>query len=407
MADIVIRDGYLDGHDAVVDIEIDDGKIREIDTEVNREGVVELNAQGNLVSPGLVDAHVHLDMSRSAYGNRCPKHNNTLLDMDVALEKSASYFATSSRDEIHSNIQTAGEQAIVNGVLHARTHAYVDSQVGADVVEWVLDAREQFDILPEIEVVAFPQQGVVRDDGSAAAMRSALDAGADLAGGLDPDTLNGDRENTIQRWFDIATEYDVDLDVHIHESGPSGLQTLERLAAKTVDEGYEGRVTASHSYALADAATARAGDDADRLPELMDCFSEAAMEFITCYQSTPVGMPIRRFHEAGLVMAHGTDQIHDLWGSHGNFDALEAMLVESLKLQSYSTNRGLQRLWELITTKGADVLGIDGYDIEIGTPANLVVHSASSPQWAIVENETPAYVVKNGKLVAEDGALTE
>jgi len=405
MTDIVIRNGYIDKQDAVVDIAIDDGKIQNIAPKIDRNGSIELMAHENLISPGLVDAHVHLDMSRSAYSGRHPRNNDAPLDMDVALEKSASYFANSSFEDIQSNIQTVGKEAIANGVLHIRTHAYVDSQVEEDIVKWVLDARNQLRHLLDVEVVAFPQQGILRDEGSETAMRSALKAGADLAGGLDPFTLNGDRRDTIATWLDIANDYDVDLDVHIHERETTGMVTLEQLASQTIEAGYEGRVTASHAFALADAAAAETTDLANRLSTAIERFRDAAMDFITCYQSTPVGMPIREFHETGLNMAHGTDQVHDLWGAHGNLDALEAMLVESLKLKSYSTNQGLQTLWELITTHGASVLGIEGYGLKIGTPADLVVHTTSSPQWAILENDTPAYVVKDGTVIAEDGVV--
>ena len=140
------------------------------------------------------------------------------------------------------------------------------------------------------------------------------------------------------------------------------METLEYLAEQTIDRGYEGRVTASYAYALADAANGNAGSNEDEteqgggLDNVLEAFVAADLRFITCYQSTPRGMPIRQAHDPGIVMAHGTDQIHDLWGAHGNIDALEAMGVESLKLEGYSTNEGLAHLWQCITTEGATVL---------------------------------------------------
>ncbi|OYR57834.1 amidohydrolase family protein, partial [Halorubrum halodurans] len=196
---------------------------------------------------------------------------------------------------------------------------------------------------------------------------------------------------------DVVVRGDVDLDVHVHERDATGMETLERLAERAVEAGYEDRVTASHAFALADAG--------DRLPAALDRFRDARLDLVTCYQSTPTGMPIRECHGAGLTMAHGTDQFHDLWGAHGNLDPLEAMLVESLKLDGYSTNRGLRTLWDLVTAHGASVLDLEGYDVDPGTPADLVVHSASSPEWAILENDTPDYVIKNGSIVAEDGVV--
>lgn len=404
-ADVIVRDAYLTERDSIADIAVGDGRILAIGSDLVEDAPTELDAAGNLVSPGLVDAHVHLDMSLSAYGGRHPRNNDGTSDMDDVLRKTATYFDETPLQQIESNVRRVGNRAVANGVLHIRTHAYVDGTVGSDVVEAVLAARDSLADRLDIEVVAFPQQGIRRDDGSETATREALDTGADIAGGLDPQTLNGNREATIATWFDIAADHDVDIDVHIHEGDETGVKTLERLATTVVERGYEGRVAASHAFALADAATVDATDNGTRLSSAMERFEAAGMRFVTCYQSTRQGMPIRRFHDAGIGMAHGTDQVHDLWGAHGNIDALEAMLVESLKLQSYSTTKGLEYLWNLVTDHGANLLGLKGYGIEEGTPADLVVHDSSSPQWAIVENRTPRYVIKEGRIVAEGGTV--
>jgi cytosine deaminase len=400
--ELVVRDGYLADRDAVMDVAVADGRITAIEERIDERAPTELDAGGDLVSPGLVDAHVHLDMSLSSTGDRLPRNNDGRSGMDDVLEKTADYFAGTDSEHLESNVRTVGRRAVANGVLHLRTHGYVDAAVGSGVVEAVLAAREALSDYLDIEVVAFPQQGVRRDEGSAAAVRAALEAGADLVGGLDPAALNGDREATLSTWFDTATEHDVGLDVHVHERDETGLRTLERLAAMAADNGYEGRVTASHAFALADAAgESRARDD--RLATAIERFEAASMGFVTCYQSTPEEMPIRRCHEAGVGLAHGTDQVHDLWGAHGNVDALEAMLVESLRLDSYSTNEGLGYLWNLVTSQGANRLGLDGYGVDVGTAADLVVHDAASPQWAILRNRTPRYCLKDGAVVARDG----
>jgi cytosine/adenosine deaminase-related metal-dependent hydrolase len=409
-SETVVRNAYRPDRDAVVDIAIDDGVITAVGPAIADDGGTELDAEGNLVSPGLIDAHVHLDMALSATGDRLPRNNEGWAGRIDAIERTATYFAEIEADAIVANVREVAEWAISNGVLHLRTHAYVDSTVGTDVVEAVATARDALDDRLDIEIVAFPQQGIRRDEGSEAVLRGALDAGADLVGGLDPATLNDDREGTIDTWFDVATEHDADLDVHIHERGATGMETLEYLAEQTITRGYEGRVTASHAYALADAANGDAGGNEDEteqgggLDDAMDSFEAADLRFITCYQSTPRGMPIRQAHDADVVMAHGTDQVHDLWGAHGNVDALEAMGIESLRLDGCSTNEGLAHLWQLITTEGATVLGReDTYGIEPGAPADLVVHDGRSPQWAILEQSDPRYVLKNGHVVAADG----
>ncbi|EMA51586.1 amidohydrolase family protein [Halococcus thailandensis] len=400
---LVVRNALLSGNDTTVDIAVDDGRIAAIRPAIETGGETELDAEGNLVSPGLVDAHVHLDMAFSASGDRRPRYNEGGADREETIERTATYFVEADHDELVANARRAADQAIANGVLHLRTHAYVDGTVGTDAVEAITTVREAVGDRLDIEIVAFPQYGIRRDDGSAEAVRAALDTGADLVGGLDPATLNGDREETIATWFEIATDHDADLDVHIHERGATGMRTLRHLAEATIEHDYENRVTASHAYALGDAASEQAPEWQGRLGDAMETFAAAELDFITCYQSTPRGMPIRRFHDAGLTMAHGTDQIHDLWGAHGNVDALEAMLVESLTLDGYSTNQGLRSLWNLITEQGGTVLDLDDYALAEGAPANLVVHHDPSPEWAITTNRTPRYVVSASEIVASDG----
>lgn len=404
--ELVVRNAHPADNDAVVDIAVNDGYITAVRPEITVQGDTELNAEGNLVSPGLVDAHVHLDMAFSAVGDRLPRNNEERADRTDTIERTAEYFAGIDRSDLVANVREAAKQAIANGVLHLRTHAYVDNTVGTDIVEAVSTVQESFNDRLDIEIVAFPQRGILRDEGSVEAVRAALDAGADLVGGLDPATLNDDREETIATWFEIATKHDAGLDVHTHERGTTGMRTLERLAEATIERGYENRVTASHAYALADAASEPTGVQDGRLDEIMETFATAQLGFVTCYQSTPQGMPIQRFHDAGLRMAHGTDQVHDLWGAHGNVDALEALLVESLKLDGYSTNQGLRCLWDLVTEQGGSLISFDEYALVEETPANLVVYHEPSPQWAITNNRTPRYVVSNGQIVARDGEVT-
>jgi len=406
--DLIIREGYLDRENAIVDIAIDDGKIKTIAPNVDGSGIRELDADGRLISPGLVDAHFHTDMALAAAGDRHPKYNEQTFSRADLVGKSRDFFANTEIDDLKSRIRRAAEQAVTNGVLHMRNHVYVDSNVGTKVVEATLEVREELADALDMQVVAFPQQGFLRDPGSQSAARSALEMGADLVGGIDPASMNDNIDETIDTWFDIATDYDVDIDAHVHDRGTLGLFTLERLSEEIVERGYQGRVTAGHCFALADIASENENYYEGRLETALQKFAVADLRVVTCYQSTRPSMPIRQFHDNGLVMAHGTDEAQDVWESHGNLNPLEAMLVTSLKLRlasgrSSGTNEGLAYLWQLITDQGADVLGIDDtYGVQPGTPADIVVHGTTSPQWAILENPAPRFVVKNGRVVAEN-----
>ncbi|WP_435158409.1 amidohydrolase family protein [Haladaptatus sp. DFWS20] len=405
--DLIIRDGYVERADAVVDIGIDDGDITTIEPSIKADGTRELDAGEGLVSPGFVDAHFHTDMAFAAAGERRPNYNEQTYLRKELVGKSREFFANESVADLKARIRRAAEQAVTNGVLHMRNHVYVDSTVGTKIVEATLEVQDELADVLDMQIVAFPQQGFLRDPGSQDAARAALEMGADLVGGIDPASMNNSIDDTIDTWFDIATDYDVNIDAHVHDRGTVGMYTLERLAEETVERGYEGRVTAGHCFALADAADEGQAYLTGRLERALETFAAADLRVVTCYQSTRPTMPIRQFHDNGLVMAHGTDEAQDVWESHGNLNPLEAMLVASLKLRlasgrRWGTNDGLASLWQLITDQGAEVLGIhDTYGLEPGTPADLVVHNAQSPQWAIVENPAPQCVIKNGQIVAE------
>ncbi len=406
--ELIIRDGYLSDRETVVDISIADGKILSIADSLEDNADREINASGRLVSSGLVDAHFHTDMALAATGERLPKYEYETTDRNILIQKSKEYFVEQSPDEIRSQIRKAVKLAVRNGVLHLRNHVYLDSTVGTKVIEATLDVQKELEDLVDMEVIAFPQQGFLRDQGSQQVAHKAINMGADLVGGIDPGTINNDIQKTIDTWFDIATNHDVDIDAHLHDRGALGMYTLERIADRTIKEGYEGRVTASHCYALADAADENGKYHGPSLDTVLNKLATANIDIVTCYQSTRPGMPVSQFDKRNLIMAHGTDGARQVWGPFGNVNSLEAMLVNSIKLnldssQNFKTNKGLQQLWNLITTNGAEVMNIkETYPIKPGKPADIVVHDAKSPQWAIIKAPKPHYVIKDGQIVSQN-----
>jgi len=409
-SDVVVRDAYVAERDAMVDIAVEDGTITAVEPTVDHDGAQELDAAGDLVCPGFVDAHVHFDQALSATGERVPRYNDDPFDKQRNIDRTVEYFQRTQAAVLTDGALECARMAVGNGVLFARIHTYVDGTVGTKAVEALLDAREQVADLLDLELVAFPQRGLLDGPEIREATRDALDRGVDLLGGIDPASVNADVERTLATWFDIASDHGVDVDAHVHDGGTLGTYTLRRFADHAVERAYEGRITASHAFALADAAV-QAGDPrvrGDDLSATLDALERANAAVTTCYPSTPPGMPIDVLQDRGLTVGHGSDELRDLWVPHGNADPLEGARVQSLKLDrryTYSTNAGLARLWDLLTHGGAAVLGIDDYGIEAGTPADLVVLDASSPQWAILRQANPRYVLKSGRVVVADGDL--
>jgi cytosine/adenosine deaminase-related metal-dependent hydrolase len=413
--DLIIRDAYVHERDEVVDVGIRDATIETIATALDADADEWIDADGNLVSPGLVDAHKHIDKAFAATGDRIPKGNDEPFSFDRISELEDEYYENASVETIRDNALRDLQMAVAAGTTYVRSHVTVDPDVrGTDNVEACLQACERASHLADVQLVPGGRdelsprgESVLRD-----ALELALEHDAPdeiLLGGSDPATGHTDVERTLQVWFELATEYDLDADFHIHDGGTLGIYTLERLLSYIDDNRYDGRVTASHSYALANVQEWR-------VRELVEAFEERGLKLVTCYQSTRPEMPVRLLLTEDVVLGHGTDNDRDFVFPHGNADSVEAMLIESNKLHGdrafdeeyrwFDTTEGLAALWEMITRGGADVLDVvDRYGVREGTPADLVVFDAPSPQWTIVQQADRPYVIKDGDVVARDGEV--
>jgi cytosine/adenosine deaminase-related metal-dependent hydrolase len=416
--DVLLRDAYTVEHDAVVDIGVEDGEIRDVAADgLDADADRVIDAGGNLVSPGLVDPHKHVDRALVADGERVPRGNEAAFDMERSLEHERAYYADATVDDVAETAARNLEMAVAHGTTHVRSHLTVDSDLrGTDCVEAAVRARELADDVVDLQLVP----GSYEDTTTAGrrALEEAIELADDddrhkpvLLGGSEPAIRTGDLDGTLDLWFDVAERHDVDVDVHVDEEGTLGGYTLERLADRTEERGYEGRVTAVHAYGLAAMPLARAR-------EVIDRCAEVDMGLIACYNSVRAGMPMQDLLTGDVAFAHGTDNDRDFVLPHGNANQVEAANVLVHKLHGarerhdpdgdyrwLESNPGLGQLWDAVTYAGAEILGLEGYGVREGTPADLAVFEAASPQWAVVDAEDPTHVLKDGRVVAEDGAV--
>jgi cytosine/adenosine deaminase-related metal-dependent hydrolase len=411
--DVLIRNASLHNRDGVYDVGIRDGIVAAVDLTLEGDADELVDAEERLVSPGFVDCHKHLDRGLAATGDRRPIGNDEPMTHRSYLEMFDDYYRGISHDELVERIVENVEMAVAAGTTHIRSHVNVDHSIGTGTMDACLDAAERTADLVDLElVVAADDYG---DDDSVAAVRDAIEsAPADvpvLVGGSDGGLDVRERGRELERWFDLATEYGVDLDVHVSARGSTGVETLEGIAELADERDYEGRVTVVHAYALAMIPDWR-------LEELAETLSATDINVVTCYNSTRSSMPIRELVDAGVSLAHGTDNDRDFVVPHGEADSLDAARILSFKLNYgpdvhrptrdyrwYETNEALRVLWELVTTQGAAALGIEEYGIEEGVAADLVVLDAPSPEWAIIDRAVRTHVLKGGRVVARDGAV--
>lgn len=414
--DLVIRNGYVQDRDAVVDIVIDDGVIHEISSSFEQEGVNEINAQGDLVSPGFVDCHKHTDRAFAAAGERKPKGADKPFIERGISDLFDQYYEENPLSQITANARRVIEMSVRGGTTHIRSHVGVDHTVGVDTMEACIQAKKETDHLVDLELVPAAFGGITNGDAEER-VREAIEMGLEafpeedsiLVGGTDPAGMNNDIEGTIATWFDLAADYDIDMDVHIQDGGQLGHHTLEALVRETRERGYEGRVTASHCFSLAQAPDWW-------LEQYLNEFAALDLKTVTCYNSIRCDMPVKELVDSGIPLGHGTDNDRDFVIPHGNSDILEAAQVMSLKLhgdqrnsEEYrwsESNPGLEFLWNLLTEQGSRVLGIEeSYGVEEGANADLVVFDKPSLQWAVIEQAERSYVIKDGIIVAEGGEI--
>jgi cytosine/adenosine deaminase-related metal-dependent hydrolase len=413
--DLLIKNAYTLEQDDVVDIAIRDGVIADISSDIDDAARV-IDAGGDFVSPGLVDCHMHIDKAFAAEGERVPKGNEEAFSFDRISEQERDYYEQASVDEIRENAARNVRMAVEAGSTYLRSHVTVDTDVrGTDNMEAAVEARKDTADVADLQLVPGATDDLTPE--GQATLREAIEMGTDaplrdpvLLGGSDPATGNNDIERTLETWFEIADEHDVDLDLHIHDEGTLGIYTLERLMAHMRRAEYLDRVTASHSYSLSHIPEWR-------VEEVLSEAIDTGLKFVTCYQSTRTEMPVRTMLSMkDVILGHGTDNDRDFVFAQGNADSVEALLVEMDKLHGdrafteeyrwFESNEGMAALWDMITYQGARVLGIeDEYGIEEGNPANLVVFDEPSPQWTITTGGTREYVIKDGTVVAEDGSI--
>ncbi|ETT36230.1 amidohydrolase [Paenibacillus sp. FSL R5-192] len=281
-------------------------------TSVNIAGraTTVIDADGLHYVPPMADMHTHLDKH---FIGEPWKSLQPFVTLPGQLE-----FEKSMLGELPTG---AGERAkrmldlmLAQGTTAIRTHVDVDPQIGLSHLEEVLEVREMYRGRIEIEIVAFPQQGLLRSD-SVSVMRQALRAGANYVGGVDPAGLDRRVDASLEAMFELATEFSAGIDLHLHDPSHLGIYTISRFAELTEQAGMSGRTAVSHAYCLGQVGETEVRSLAERL-----CATGVAI-----MTSVPIDRPmppIKLLMETGVSVHIGSDNILDSWSPFGNGDML-------------------------------------------------------------------------------------
>jgi cytosine/creatinine deaminase len=271
-----------------------------------------------LVVPGLVDGHLHLD--KSFIGEPWKTHRPCTNGFDVRERVAFEKQLLAEAAPITKRASALADLAISHGTMYIRTHVDVDAGVGLQHLEAVLEVRERYRELIAIEVVAFPQSGILASPGTADLMDQAITHGADLVGGLDPGGFDQSIEGHLDVVFGIAERRGVGIDIHLHDPGALGISELEDIAKRTKALGMQGRVAVSHAYALGQVPI----DTTKRVARnLADC----GVAIMTNAPGDRAFPPINVLREAGVLVFSGSDNVRDAWWPYGDADMIERAMI--------------------------------------------------------------------------------
>ena len=353
-----------------------------------------LDVAGALLLPPLVDGHIHLDktllglpwLPNQATGNKVADR--------VEAERKVRAARTVPEFETGSNLV---RQVVASGTLHMRSHVDVDNQLGLRNLHEVLKIRERFQGLVSIQIVAFPQSGVVRSPGTADLLEAAIAEGADLVGGLDPVGIDGDLKAHLDAIFGIAERRGVGVDIHLHDGGEGGIAQLIAIAERTIASGLKGRVAVSHAFALGSV-------DTDTAARTADVLAKAGVAIMSHGPGGAAIPPLALLRQHGVDVFGGSDNIRDAWSPFGNGDMLERAMMIGYRA-NFRHDHELQLAFDMVTSAAARVLRIKGYGIAVGGPADFVAVEAGSVAEAVGARPRRKLVIKGGRVVARDGVL--
>jgi cytosine/creatinine deaminase len=389
-ANALVADGSL------MDIVVVDGKITAIETATGGAGNGEtVDLDGALLVPAFVEGHIHLDTS--FYGDKWVPYKPCTDGFDVheRVVFQAENMASAAPMDVRARNQL--DLCISNGSLQMRSHVMVDGSVGLKSLETILKVREDYRGLIDIQLVAFPQSGILKSPGTPELLDEAIGLGADLVGGLDPLSFDRDVKGHLDVVFGVAEKRGVDVDIHLHDGGPLGAMTIEEICARTVALGMQGHVAVSHAYGIGDLPR----DAAHKLAARLARSGVSIMTNAPGHHNFP---PVALLCAEGVTVFSGSDNIRDSWWPFGDGDMLRRAEIISYR-SGFFTDAELAMAFDVVTSGGARALRLDGYGVEVGAKADFVALRAAHLPEAVVGVPKPRSVYKKGRLVAENGVV--
>ncbi|MGV8938723.1 MAG: amidohydrolase family protein [Allorhizobium sp.] len=378
------------------DITVTDGRIAAIAPAGSVADAVErIDIAGALLVPSFVEGHIHLDTS--FFGDKWVAHRPCTNGFDVHERVAFQAENMAKAAPMAERARNQLDLCIANGSLQMRSHVMVDGSVGLTSLETILAVREEYRGIIDIQLVAFPQSGILKSPGTPDLLDAAIGLGADVIGGLDPASFDRSIDGHLDVVFATAERRGVDIDIHLHDAGLLGTFTIEDICDRTVALGMQGHVAVSHAYGLGDLAPDAARKVAARI-------ARSGVSIMTNAPGNHAFPPVALLRGEGVTVFSGSDNIRDSWWPYGDGDMLRRAEIIGYRSGFY-TDAELGAAFDVVTAAGAKALRLEGYGIAVGAKADFVTLDAEHVPLAVVAVPKNRRVFKEGRLVAEHGKV--
>ncbi|AYG61755.1 amidohydrolase family protein [Rhizobium jaguaris] len=401
MFDLIVRNANLPDGRKGIDIAIKDGKIVTVEASIAAEAKEQIDATNRLASPPFIDPHFHMDATLSL---GLPRMNvsGTLLE-GIALWGELRPIVT--KEEVVERALRYCDLAVTQGLLFIRSHVDT-SDPKLVTVEALLEVKEKVKPYIDLQLVAFPQDGYYRAKDGVTSLTRALDMGVDIVGGIPhfERTMDEGRAS-VEALCRIAADRGLPVDMHCDETDDPMSRHVETLAAETIRFGLQGRVAGSH-------LTSMHSMDNYYVSKLIPLMAEAKINVIPnplinimlqgrhdTYPKRRGMTRVRELMDAGLNVSFGHDCVMDPWYSMGSGDMLEVghMAIHVAQMAGIEDKK---KIFDALTVNSARTLGLEGYGLEKGCNADLVVLQAVDTLEALRLKPNRLAVIKRGKVVA-------
>jgi cytosine deaminase len=395
---LIVKNARLPGDGAVLtDIAISGERIAALEPNLRADGPV-IDVGGRLVSPGFVETHIHLD--KSCILDRC---TSTRGDIEEAIGEAAKAKAGFTPQDVRARATRTLEKAILQGTTHMRTHLEVDPGVGLRSLEGVLPLVREYAWAIDLQICVFPQEGLLNNPGTDELMVEALRRGCRVVGAA-PYT-DSDPHGQIDRVFEMAREFDVDIDMHLDFGPTADKMTFDHVCRRTEEYQYGGRVAIGHVTQ----ATSLPVADFERMAKRL----AGAGVALTVLPSTDLYL-MGRHHVHDHNITRGVVPAHKLL-HHGVNCSLssnnvlnpftpfgDCSLIRMANLYANICQVGkrsdMRECFNMVTRRPAEMLRLTDYGIAVGKAADFIVLDATDPEMAVAELVPVLYAFKRGRM---------